>query len=255
MTADAVIVTGGASGIGQGVVRRLNGAYTTYIFDKNVEAGERAYQLDVTAQEEVSEAVADVFKRQERVRGLVNVAGVTWVKPLLEVTPREWHRILDVNLSGTFFCMQAVAQQLVRSGRPGCVVNVTSLNAVLPIKGVAAYCAAKAGATQLTRAAALELAAYGIRVNAVAPGAVDTPMMAPVLERAELRQAFLDSIPLGRVGQPTDIAAMVEFLLSPDAEWITGQLFIVDGGMSLVGEPSLATEEPFHRVEREQGAE
>lgn len=142
-----------------------------------------------------------------------------------------------MNLRGTFLVSAAAARWLVAAGRPGRLINIASTNATVPTRGHAPYCASKAGVMAFTQVAALDLAPHGVTVNAIAPGPTDMPLTAPFFTHADARQEFLAHVPLGRLGRPEDIADAVVFLASDLAAWVTGQLFYVDGGQSLVGLP------------------
>ncbi|MER7002891.1 SDR family NAD(P)-dependent oxidoreductase [Dactylosporangium sp. NPDC000555] len=161
---------------------------------------------------------------------LVNNAGVNRPQPMLEVDEQSWDEIQATNLKGAFFLTQAVARRLVAAQRPGSVVTIGSQAGLVGIEERAAYAASKGGVTALTRVMAIELAAHGIRVNAVAPTFVSTALTRSTLERPELREAFLARIPLGRFGEPDDVAAAVAFLVGPMAGLITGHTLVVDGG-------------------------
>ena len=167
---------------------------------------------------------------------VVYAAGLARVAPLPEITPRGWDLLLDVNLTGAFNVLQAVAPHIADGGS---FVMISSIDSALPVSGLAHYCASKAGVEALVRSAALELGPRGIRCNVVAPGVVRTPLMEPFLDRPEVADAFTSRTPLGRLGAPDDVADVVTFLVSPAARWITGARIPVDGGMSLSEHPSM----------------
>lgn len=170
---------------------------------------------------------------------LVNAAGLARVAALGEITRRGWQLMLDVNLTGAFHVLQAVAPRMSDGGS---IVLISSVDSQLPVSGLAHYCASKAGVDALMRSAALELGPRGIRCNVVAPGVIRTPLMAPFLDRPEISDAFTSRTPLGRLGAPDDVADVVTFLVSPGARWITGVRIPVDGGLSLREHPSMLTE-------------
>ena len=165
--------------------------------------------------------------------GLVNCAGIRDVAGLFDVTPEMWRHVLSVNLDGPFYCIAEVGRAMAKSGG-GAIVNIASAAAFLSFPSRSAYVASKAGLVGLTRAAAMELGPFGIRVNAIAPGSVATPFSAqvsddPYFERLE------EETPLGRIGQPEEIASTVEFLLGPASSYITGAVIPVDGGRTIIG--------------------
>jgi 3-oxoacyl-[acyl-carrier protein] reductase len=239
-------VTGGGSGIGAGCVRALRAAGADVaVLDLEAgaaetvaaEVGGTPYRIDVTD----FDAVEALFASFDSLRGLVNCAGIVGdIAPIVAYPASEWRRVVAVHLDGTFFCVQAAARNMLRSGLPGTIVNSSSVNAQFGHRGLAGYSAAKAGISMLTKIAALELAAAGIRVNAVAPGIVATGMTADLLTDEDFVRPWIERNPLGRIGQPGDIADVVVFLCSDESRWITGQTLIVDGGTSLRVEP------PFH---------
>jgi NAD(P)-dependent dehydrogenase (short-subunit alcohol dehydrogenase family) len=241
-------VTGGGSGIGRGVCRRLAAdGVRVAVLDMNGDAadevakevGGEAHVLDVSDPARVGE----VFFRLGSLQGLVNCAGISDVTPIVAVTPQAWRRVTAVQLDGTFFCLQAAARTMIAQGTGGTIVNTASINATYGHRGLSAYCAAKAGIAMLTRVAALELAQAGIRVNAVAPGIVETGMTAEVVRDPDFVRTWSAAIPLGRIGQPDDIADVVAFLCSPQSRWLTGQVLATDGGGSLRTEPKMFPDE------------
>lgn len=161
---------------------------------------------------------------------LVNNAGIARPAPFLETTLEDFRSVIDVNLTGTFLATQRAAKTMVAKGIEGAIVNMSSVNARVAIPTVAAYCASKGGVMQLTKAAALALAPYNIRVNAVGPGSIDTEMMASVNANPEAMKMVMSRTPLKRIGTPREIGDVVAFLASDKASYITGETIYVDGG-------------------------
>jgi NAD(P)-dependent dehydrogenase (short-subunit alcohol dehydrogenase family) len=182
--------------------------------------------------------VERVFAACDRVDVLVNCAGVQLRKPALEIEPAEWDELMRVDLTGVFLMCRAAAALLARKG--GAIVNITSLTDTIGLPNLAAYAAAKGGVAQLTKVLAVEWAAVGIRVNAVAPGRVRTPMTEDVFARDDVRASFEACIPQGRAGTPEEIAEAVAFLASSRASYITGQTLYVDGGWLAAGGGAIA---------------
>jgi 3-oxoacyl-[acyl-carrier protein] reductase len=236
------LVVGGASGVGAACAQALVAAGRRVVVADltAVDLAPFGYAgsvaLDVRHRDSVIAAVAAVTAEYGPLGALVNAAGTARITPLLEIEEREWDLILDVNLHGSFHVLQAGARAMPAGGA---IVLISSVDAEFPVAGLAHYCAAKAGMESLVRSAALELGAQNIRVNAVAPGVVRTPLMASELAKPEVERAFLDRIPLGRIADPQDIAGIVAFLVSPAGNWITGTTIPVDGGMRLREHPQL----------------
>ena len=193
-----------------------------------------AFAVDITNRASVDDFVTAVEARLGPVSILVNNAGVIDYASVLELTEAAWDRVLGTNLKGAFFCVQAAASSMVRRGAGGVIVNVTSISAELPEPDCLHYGVAKAGLAHMTRTLALDLAQYGIRVAAVAPGTIRTPMNAELLQDPAIVQSRLRNIPLGRLGEPADVADTVAFLVSDAARYVTGSTLWVDGGMMLV---------------------
>ncbi|KJK03135.1 3-oxoacyl-ACP reductase [Pseudomonas sp. 21] len=243
MSKQVAIVTGGAQGIGLGLTRALlNAGYAVAMFDLNgeamdrlvAEAGDQAQSLmgvkvDVTSAEQVSAAVAQVATRWKTPDLLVNNAGLTRDKRLVNMSEADWDLVLDVNLKSQFLCAKAVVPGMIEQGF-GRIVNISS-RAWLGGFGQANYSAAKGGVISLTRTLAIELAKHGITANAIAPGAIDTPILAPLSD--EQRAKIMATIPVGRIGKPEDIAHAVLMFADPKASYITGQTLYVCGGRSL----------------------
>lgn len=239
-------VTGGGQGIGAAIVQQLvdDGARVV-VFDLNAEpAAELVGALNerhgstvamsfvgsVTDAVAIAAAfVAGAAEFGNEIDLLVNNAGVGTFSLIVDTEVQNWSRTVEVCLTGTFLVSREFGVRLIAAGLPGAVVNVSSLNWEAASEGIASYSAAKAGVVQLTKTLALEWAPYGIRANSIAPGSIDTPMLGGMLT-PRMRDEFLKRTPLGRLGEPTDVAPVVSFLLSDDARWITGAIVPVDGG-------------------------
>jgi 2-deoxy-D-gluconate 3-dehydrogenase len=179
--------------------------------------------------ESIDACVAGAVRELGRVDILVNNAGINTPKPALEVSEAEWDRILGVNLKGVFFMAQRVAREMIKTGG-GKIVNIASMNGVVGYYKRAAYCASKAGVVNLTRVLAIEWAEHQINVNAVGPTFILTPLTQSTFDDPTMRADLLSRIPLGRVGQPEDVASAVVFLAGPGAGMVTGHTLLVDGG-------------------------
>ncbi len=242
-----VAVTGGASGMGRAVAERLleEGAAVALLDlpgpELEATAAELstpgrhvvACQMDVSDPEQVSRAFAAAERQLGSVDGVFNNAGISTVASLVETTDEQWQRQLQVNLSGNFYVLREAAR-VMQPRRRGAIVNTGSELAIIGQAGYVGYSATKGGILAMTRAAAAELAQYGIRVNAVCPGAIDTPLLRAEFATAEDPAAELQenehSIVWGRIGTPQEVASAVVFLLSDAASYITGTHLMVDGG-------------------------
>lgn len=249
------LVTGAGSGIGRAICARLAAEGARLVaLDCDLSAAQAtasmlgmdalAVAADVASVGDMQRAVAEVALRFGRLDIAVNAAGVGASALLVDTTLETWQRVMDVCLTGIFVASQAEARQMIAQGGAAVIINIASTNAQQPGEGLAAYCAAKAGAEMLSRVCALELAAHGIRVAAVGPGLTDTPMVARLLANPAAHGEFMDNIPLNRPARPEDIAAAVAFLASDDAAYVTGQTLYVDGGASMKRYPSLASRKP-----------
>ena len=239
------IVTGGAKGIGRAIAERFatDGARVV-IADIDEKAGQSAakeigsvarfVRCDVGDAAEVEDLVKSAVQVSGRTDVLVNNAGIVHGADFLDVTEADFDRVLRVNLKGAFLVGQAVARKMVEQvkagGAPGAIVNMSSVNAVFAIANQVPYSASKGGINQLTKVMALSLAPYGIRVNAIGPGSIMTDMLASVNQDHTARNHLLSRTPLGRIGDPFEIAAIAAFLASDDASYITGQTIYADGG-------------------------
>ncbi len=190
----------------------------------------KAYVFDIAKRMPCFAMVEQVLKDYGRIDILINNAAVEPHAPLLEMDEWDWQRTLDVNLSGAFYLTQACGRAM-RNQAGGCIVNIASIaGRAFGLKNRAAYVASKMGLIGLTRAAALELAPYQIRVNAVCPGVIETEMTAALRADQAMMQSWLASIPQGRLGKPEDVVGLVLFLCSPSAAYLNGQAINVDGG-------------------------
>ncbi len=234
----AALVVGGASGIGRACAQALASAgWPVVVADLRPDPDDpRALALDVRDRDAVRAGVAQVVADHGGLGAVVYAAGTARVTPLLEIEPREWDLVLGVNLTGAFNALQATAPYIAAGG--SCTL-ISSIDSAAPVIGLAHYSAAKAGCEALVRSAALELGHREVRCNAVLPGVVRTPLMAPQLDREGVSEAFVRQTPLGRIAAGEEIAAVVAFLASPAAGWITGVSLPVDGGMSLREHPML----------------
>lgn len=254
------LVTGAGSGIGREVCSHLARAGARIAaLDLDLDAarsavaelgaGHLALAANVSDERAVEAALKSTMSSFGHLDIAVNAAGIGVSAPMVETTMEQWQRVMDVCLTGVFVCARAEAKQMLKQGNGGVIVNIASTNARQAGEGLSAYCASKAGVDMFTKVAALELAPNGIRVLAVGPGLTQTPMVARLLNNPLAREEFISNIPLGRPAQPADIAAMVAFLCSDEAGYVTGQTIYVDGGASLMRYPSLESRRPRAAVQ------
>lgn len=236
------IVTGASRGIGRATAVEL--ARTGYYVVINYNASEAAAaetlaqvqavgqageirRFDVANAEEVKEALAKVVEEHKRIDVLVNNAGITADGLFMLMGEDEWHRVINTTLNGFFNVTKPVLREMVRKKR-GAIVSVSSISAMIPNRGQANYAAAKAGVNAATRSLSKEVARFGIRVNVVAPGPIETDMLSSLPMDANMIKS---AIPMARVGKPEEVARVIRFLCSDDASYITGQVIAINGGM------------------------
>lgn len=238
------LVTGASRGIGRAIALELAGQGATVclgardagrldaVCQEIRDAGGEAAPtpIDIASGESVKAAFAQVLEKHGRLDFLVNNAGITQDNLLLRMKPEEWAQVIDTNLGGAFRCTQAALKPMLKK-RFGRIVNVTSVVGLTGNAGQANYAASKAGLVGFTKSVAREVASRGLTANAVAPGFIETDMTAAMTDQA--REAVTSQIPLGRVGSPEDIAALVGFLCSDAAAYVTGQVIAVDGGFAM----------------------
>lgn len=190
------------------------------------------FKLDVSSKEDVDRVFDEVVEQYGRLDILVNNAGIFAPQPFLEMTEEEWSRTIDINLKGEFFCAQRAAKEMAKN-KWGRIINIASIasgQVGVGIAGGAHYTASKGGIIGMTETMAIELAPLGINVNAIAPGAIDTPMVSAAQLPKEAMDAMLAGVPLKRIGRPEEVSAAVVFLASDEASYITGSTVYVDGG-------------------------
>jgi glucose 1-dehydrogenase len=243
----SAIVTGAAGGIGYAIAERfLDEGAKVIVADVDQKRGESAVRqldqigdvrfvrADMGIGADIENLVAAAIGAFGGIDILVNNAGIVHGADFLDIQEEDFDRVLNVNLKGSFLAGQAVARHMVErvknGGRPGAIINLSSVNAVFAIANQVPYSISKGGVNQLTKVMALSLAPYGIRVNAIGPGSIMTDMLASVNADPTARNRILSRTPMGRIGEPAEIAAIAAFLVSDDASYITGQTIYADGG-------------------------
>src|ERR1051325_9553204 len=242
------LVTGAGSGIGKAIALRFarEGAHVvvnTHPGGKHsgneakadvVEFDPQALVIpaNVDSRAEVEAMIQQTVKTFGRLDIAVNNAGIEIKKPFLEVTDDEWNKVLSVNLYGAFLVSQIAARQMVKQGRGGKLIFISSVHEDIPFVGYTPYCASKGGMRMLMRNLAMELAEHKINVNNIAPGAIATPINQAVLQNPEELKNAISEIPWGRFGQPEEVAAVALFLASAESEYVTGSTYYVDGGLT-----------------------
>lgn len=246
LTGKTAIVTGARRGMGRTHALALSGAGAKVVVadisledcqkvvDEIVAKGGEAMaiQCDVSKKAEVEEMVKKTIEKFGKLDILVNNAGVVQFKPFLDLTEEDWDKTLNINLRGYFLCAQTAAKEMAKQ-KYGVIVNVASIamgQVGVGFAGLAHYCASKGGIVAMTEAMALDLAQYNIRINAVAPGAIDTPMAVSITQDPKALEGTLSQIPLHRVGKPEEVSNLVLFLASDDSSYMTGSTVVIDGG-------------------------
>jgi len=243
------IVTGAGIGIGKGIAEVfLEAGCEVVIAEVNRPRGEetaREFQAkygrglfvetDVARDADCKRMVDETLKAYGRVDTLVNNAGVNFVKPTLEMTVEDWDRVVNVDLRGTFLCSKYALEPMVKAGH-GSIINIASVHTRATLGGAAPYAASKGGVMQMTASMAIEFAPYGVRINALSPGLIDTVIWKQIQDVAQDKNAvvqhWMDNIPLGRVGTPQEMGRVALFLASDEASYVTGANLLADGGMT-----------------------
>ena len=240
------LITGARQGMGKSdaialakqgvkvVVTDINQADCQKVVDEIKNSGGEAIalRLDVSDKSEVDSVVAKIVKKFGQLDILINNAGICQFKPFLELSEKDWDRTIDINLKGEFLCAQAAAR-IMKEQKGGTIVNIASVamgQQGVGIPNIAHYCASKGGIAAMTEALAVELAPFNIRVNAIAPGMIETPMIDVVKSDPKTLEAMLQRVPLKRVGRPEEVSELVVFLASDSSSYITGAVVVIDGG-------------------------
>ena len=240
------IITGAATGIGQAIAITMAREGASVVVDyvgkpgtaddtihqiESVGGKALAVEADVSQPDQVANLIGSAVSTFGKLDIFVNNAGIEYKHPITEFPLDQWNKIIAVNLTGPFLCIQAAAKQMIAQGGAGRIINISSVHQDLPMPTNAPYCASKGGLRMLMRTVAVELGPHGITVNNIGPGAVYTPIDADIQANPEMEKALMAEIPLGRWGQPVEIANLAVFLASDDAAYITGSTYYIDGGM------------------------
>lgn len=240
------LITGARQGMGKShaialanqgakvVVTDINQTDCQKVVDKIKNSGGEAiaFKLDVSDKSEVDSVVAEIVKKFGQLDILINNAGIVQFKPFLELSEEDWDRTIDINLKGEFLCAQAAAK-VMKEREGGVIVNIVSVamgQQGIGMPNIAHYCASKGGIAAMTEALAVELAPFNIRVNAIAPGLIETPMIDVVKSDPKMLEAMLQRVPLKRVGRPEEVSELVVFLASDSSSYMTGAVVVIDGG-------------------------
>ena len=242
------LVTGAGSGIGKAIAMRFaaEGARVAINYrpggkhsgsevqEEIAKKGQTALAIpaNVDKREEVERMVLEIVKKFGRLDIAVSNAGIEIKRGFLEITDEEWNKVIDVNLYGSFLVSQIVARQMVKQGKGGKIIFVSSVHEDIPFPQFTPYCASKGGLRMMMRNLAMELAPHKINVNNIAPGAISTPINQPVLENPEEKKKALEEIPWRRFGEPEEVASVALFLASDEADYVTGSTYYIDGGLT-----------------------
>lgn len=240
------IITGGGSGIGRAIAqmfseegakvivagRRREPLEETAALIKQNKSETLVVQTDVSDFNQVSSLIEKTVGQFGRLDILVNNAGVALIADTASATEDEWNKTIAIDLKGVWLCVKAAIPQMLKQGK-GKIINIASIAGLIGFEQSAAYCAAKGGVVNLTRAMALDYASRQINVNAIAPGIIETDMTKPFLTDEKMRQDFLAKTPIGRIGKPEDIAYAAVYLASSESDFVTGQTLVVDGGWTI----------------------
>jgi glucose 1-dehydrogenase len=243
-----VLVTGSSKGIGRGIAIRLaqEGADVVINYNSDPLGAEEALaevqglgrraaiiRANLGTVGDVRDLVAQSAEALDGLDVLVNNAGIEKHAAFWDVTEKDFDAVINVNLKGVFFATQAFVQHCMAEKRPGKIVNISSVHEELAFPNFAAYCASKGGVRMLTRTLAVELGPLGITINSIAPGAVETPINAKLLNDPVKLKSLVGQIPLGRLGKPNDVAGLAVFLASPESDYVTGTTYMIDGGLTV----------------------
>ena len=241
------LVTGSSQGIGAAIALRFAEEGASVVINYN---GNREKAAAILAQVEerggrgtviganvgdvvdVQRLIAESIAHFDRLDILVNNAGIEMNAPFWEVTEADYDKVMGVNAKGTFFATQAMSKHLMATQRPGKIINISSVHEDLPFPNFTAYCMSKGGVKMMTRNLSIELAPFGITINSIAPGAIQTPINTALLNDPTKLNALLNQIPLRRLGKPEDVAGLAVFLASAEADYVTGTTYFVDGGLT-----------------------
>jgi len=245
------VVTGATSGIGLAIARRLlaEGAQVVALgrniaqldaLQKEFATRLLVVRADVTNEDDVADSIQRAVRHFGKLDVAFNVAAAARPGTIVDGSTADWNAVIDTCLRSVYLCIKYQAKTMIAQGRGGAIVNVSSLNQIVPFYGASSYATAKAGVGMLTQNAALELAQHSIRVNALLPGLTDTPSTSFIKNSPEINAAYIERIPLRRSATPEEIAAPALFLASDDAVYITGASLLVDGGWALSGYPDMS---------------